>query len=270
MTNKIKLLLAATASLVAFSASAVEPCKPYITADVGYSIGTNTQANRVSYPQDLASMTTTSYSSAFYKQSQGFIGAIGLGYGFNPNMRAEVNLDFRPNMMAQTSGFAVKTQEFGGSGTVIYDFVNTSSVTPFVFGGLGAMNIKSTIKTNLKSVPTTFDIVTYPTLNIVAIDATGTLPTLGSTSILPVSQQDKTVMTYKAGFGLAMKASDQLSVQLKYAVSGKQNYTVAKDIALISYNGTFNNATGGLVPLKTLAVKNAMDQAVTVGFTFSL
>lgn len=272
--TQIQLMVAVATSLIAFSASAAEPCKAYVKLDLGYAktFGTRTSGAKFSSGQGA---TTTSTAVAFeslplYKDPRGFIGAAGVGYAFNDAMRGEVVLDFRPNMKSSFDGIAVETRELGGSVRLLYDFNNNTPVTPFVFGSLGASNIKPKNKpdTSSAALAATTDTRTLVTVN----DTTGAVTS--TTALTSVSQKAKTVMTYQGGFGLSFKGSDIMNVDLTYGIGSKGTFVAIKDVG---YEDSAK-ADGGSAPetstnttsYQSVSYKKQLDQSLTIGFRFTM
>jgi opacity protein-like surface antigen len=200
---------------------------------------------------------------------RGMIGDVAVGYTFNDTMRAEISFDFKPKMQTKMNHFIVQTEQYGGSAKALYDFNNNTSVTPFVFGGLGALNIKP------KIYPYLIKDVAYlgkPYLAQINADgelikgSDGTVSTYGS-----LTMPSKTVMTYQAGFGLAFKASDDISIDCTYGLGGKTNYQVlVNTAALVVQTDEAINDDILSEKLKQIKIKNPMDQSLTVGIRFTM
>lgn len=281
MTKKITLSVAAAASLLfSASASALEPCKSYVKVEGGYSLGYNTKIDGKGVKDPVATtIAPTTLSGPLTKSAYGMISSVGLGYAFNDAMRGEISFNFNPNMRSTFRGLLIETRELGGDGTLIYDWNNNTPVTPFVFGSVGTMHIKSKIKTHLKSVDNTWNMQAADQLALVELTSAGAYTTTGTDKLLTLktslSSKNKTLMTYKAGFGLSMKASDAVSIQLKYGVGGRLKYTPIKDLSLVKIlSADAKTAVAADVKnnlsITELRLKKQLDQSMTVGFTFAL
>jgi len=269
--TQIQLMVAVAASLMAFSASAAEPCKAYVKLDLGYAktYGIRTSGSTWSTPTSGSANVATAFDSqSLYKDPRGFIGAAAVGYAFNDAMRGEVALDFKPSMKSSSQGVEIDTRELGGSVRLLYDFNNNTPVTPFIFGSLGASNIKPKNKPDndsaLLAIGSTRSLATIN-------DTTGVITS--TTSLDSVSQKAKTVMTYQGGFGLSFKGSDIMNVDLTYGVGSKGNFVAVKDIAVIDTTAAVGSVPG--VPttetaIQSLTFKKQFDQSLTIGFRFTM
>jgi len=270
---QIQLMVAVATSLIAFSASAAEPCKAYVKLDLGYAktFGTRASGTGFAETQGATTSSTIAFESApLYKDPRGFIGAAGVGYAFNDAMRGEVVLDFRPNMKSSLQGIAVETRELGGSVRLLYDFNNNTPVTPFVFGSLGASNIKPKNKPDTASAALA---ATTDTRTLITVDDT-TGAVTSTTALTSVSQKAKTVMTYQGGFGLSFKGSDIMNVDLTYGIGSKGTFVAIKDVG---YEDS-KKSDGGSAPetsteaqsFQSVSYKKQLDQSLTIGFRFTM
>jgi len=265
--KQIQLLAVVASSLMAFSASAAEPCKAYVKIDMGYGLSYNAHASGTGV-DGKGGAETTSIDNPLFKNQRGMIGSASVGYAFNDAMRSEVSLNFNPKMKSEMVNFAIETREIGGSAKILYDFNNTTSVTPFLFGGLGASSVKPTIKVaNNGTAPAAGSIRVLTVLG--ADDNNPTGP--ASTS---VDMKAKTVMTYQGGFGLAFKLSDMMNVDLTYGVGSKNAYVAMSNIG----SGIIAQAEGSVTTptftnreaVKEIKIKKQMDQSLSLGFRFTM
>ncbi len=263
-------------SLASLSAHAAEGCKAYVRLDLGYSMASGT---KVSGPGFLVtdssippSILPMSHNFSLDRNPRGIIGDLAVGYYFNDAMRGEISFDFKPKIIAQSLTFESETQEYGGSARVLYDFNNNTSVTPFVFGGLGAMNIKPKINPfviKMFKEPYTQAYLTH-------INDDGSLKTNATNQVITYSSlkmPSKIVMTYQAGFGLAFKASEEVSIDLTYSLGGKTDYQVLVNTgSAIAPAGTAftESQITNEDRFKQLKFKNQMNQSLTIGLRFTI
>ena len=273
INKKLHFIIVALNALVATSSFAATPCKAYVRLDLGYSMTSGTRAYGPSLYYPTGSTNLVPYDTAFSPDldERGMIGDLALGYAFNDAMRGEVSFDFRPKMQTSAPHFSVENQEYGGSAKVLYDFNNNTSVTPFLFGGLGALNIKSKIYPYIHR-----DEEHLGTPYIGRINSDGSFITDNNTPPIPLtytslSMPAQTVMTYQAGFGLAFKASEEVSIDCTYGLGGKTNYQVLVNTAtlLVSEGDTLDIDTPS-ERYKQLKFKNQMDQSLTLGLRFTM
>jgi len=264
--KQIQLLAAAVSSLMAFSASAAEPCKAYIKLDMGYGLSYNAHASGTGVDSTDATKTT-SVDNPLFKNQRGMIGSASVGYAFNDAMRSEVSINFNPKMKSEMVNFAIETREIGGGAKILYDFNNTTSVTPFLFGGLGASNIKPKIKVANNGTP----LEANATRVLKSLDADNKP---AGTNLDSIDMKAKTVMTYQGGFGLAFKLSDMMNVDLTYGIGSKNNYVVMTDVV----SGTSVPGASAADPavftavdtVKEMKIKKQMDQSLSLGFRFTM
>jgi opacity protein-like surface antigen len=272
MNKKLYSIIVAFSSLIATSSFAATPCKAYIKLDLGYGMTSGTKAYGPSaYKNEFATIVPYQTSFAPYMDERGMIGDVAVGYAFNDAMRGEISFDFKPKMQTKMPNFILQTQEYGGSAKALYDFNNNTSVTPFVFGGLGALNIKPKIYPYISmdesylGKPYLAKIDADSKL-IAGSDGT-TVSTYGS-----LTMPSKTVMTYQAGFGLAFKASDAVSIDCTYGLGGKTNYQVLVNTATLAVpaGDTIDNDVEYSERFKQIKIKNQMDQSLTLGIRFTM
>ena len=271
MNKKLNFVLVAASALLATASFAAEPCKAYVRLDLGYGMASGTRAYGPAFNNNNGAIASYQYDAGLDKDQRGMVGDVAVGYAFNDAMRGEVSFDFKPQMTAHSYTFGVQTQELGGSAKVLYDFNNNTPVTPFLFGGLGATNIKSKLKPYNA---TMFKSNGQPYLGqinsdgSIKQDANGNVFTYSS-----LNMPSKTVMTYQAGFGLAFKASEQVSLDLTYGLGGKTNYQVLVNTATLSVPAgqavTEANASDE-ARFKQIKFKNQMDQSLTLGVRFTM
>lgn len=263
-----KLSLIALLSTVSLSAFAVEPCKPYMSVNAGYAWGFNGKSTYESY----AAFTSTAknYTSNFNKQSQGIITNINLGYGFNDAMRAEVGLDWNPKMRSTVNIFDLEVKEIGGHGTVAYDFNNNTAVTPFLYGSLGFVSAEATIKASNRNNSSVLNTDYASGTNFYMYeDADGALTT-ASTSIPFKKSGTKTLMTYKVGMGLAMKAGQGIDLEVRYGLGGKtQEWTPITNLTLHTATPPAGAVAATTLSAKSVVLKNMMEHSVTAGVRFT-
>lgn len=271
MNKKLYSVIVAFSSLIAASSFAATPCKAYVRLDLGYGMTSGTKAYGPGF--DNAGSTLTPYQTSFapYMDERGMIGGVAVGYAFNDTMRGEISFDFKPKMQTKMSHFIVKTEQYGGSAKGLYDFNNNTSITPFVFGGLGALNIKPKIYPYLSKEELYRGDPYIAKINddgsLIVDTSTGNAITYGS-----LTMPSKTVMTYQAGFGLAFKASEEISIDCTYGLGGKTNYQVLVNTATVVVpTGTpVNEAARNTDRLRQIKIKNQMDQSMTVGIRLTL
>lgn len=269
MNKKLHFIIVALNSLIATTSFGATPCKAYIKLDLGYSIAGQSQAYGPGFYNNGTNWVGYQTRMGPYLDERGMVGDIAVGYGFNDAMRGEISFDFKPKMHAKYNYFAVENEEYGGSARVLYDFNNNTFVTPFVFGSLGALSIKPKISPYINP-----DDKHLGNAYLATIDNTGALITDTNGNILTyssLSMPSQTVMTYQAGFGLAFKMSEEVSIDCTYGFGGKTNYRFLSNISTIvetdlaSING--NSRTERLTQLK---LKNQIDQSLTVGIRFTM
>jgi len=259
----IKLTLVALLTTISLSAFALETSKSYMSVNAGYSWGFNGKSVYTSY-NNFTSNSPTS-TRAFTKQPEGMVTNINFGYGFNEAMRAEVGLDWNPKIKSTVSIFNLEVKEIGGHGTVAYDFNNNSPFTPFLYGSLGFVSAEATIKASNAQDSTVLK-ENYPAgTSFYLQNAPG--GTVNTTTI-PFKKSDaKTLMTYKVGVGLSMKAGEGIDLEVRYGLGGKtQEWTPIQDLAVSATSGA---AATGTYVLKTLTVKSIMEHSLTAGLRFT-
>jgi len=261
-----KLSLIALLSTISLSAFAVEPCKPYMSINAGYSWGFNGKSDFMMYDTPTGYFSTTQvYSFNLDKNPKGLITSVNFGYGFNDAMRAEVGLDWNPKMKSTIILFDVETKEIGGHGTVAYDFNNNTPVTPFLFGSLGFSSIKHTIKATSNKSSDWLSAYYHSGDTYSLYDApAGTAAASPSTSL---STSSKTLMTYKVGMGLSMKAGQGVDLEVRYGLGGKADFTPITDKSLKATPKFTTGVTN--VVVKSMKVKKAMDHSLTAGVRFT-
>lgn len=268
----LKILGLTCASMIAISGNAAEACKAYIKLDLGQGFSSNTRVyGSLIKPSSGGVITISRYSSGLDKDQNGMIGDLAVGYAFNDAMRGEVSFDFKPKMVAHGYNFNLETQEYGGSARVLYDFNNNTAVTPFVFGGLGAVNIKPKVKPFASGLTREYGV---PYIGQINSDGTYKTDTDGKiVTYSSLKMPSKTVMTYQAGVGLSLKASEQISIDLTYGLGGKTNYQVLVNTAAFSIPAG-SDITPANAKVKTnfkqLKFKNQMDQSLTLGVRFTI
>lgn len=276
--TQIKFLAVVATSLIAASASAAEACKPYVKLDLGYGVSSATRLKGDIFVPGTPA-TKSSYESQLYKNQRGMIGAAGVGYAFNDAMRAEVSFDFRPKMKSHSNVFAVETRELGGSAKVAYDFNNTTPVTPFVFASMGASNVRPKLKPYASPGVLTSSEPGY--LTFASIKDNGEYVKDSNGNILThqsVSVKSKTVVTYGGGFGLSLKGSEGINIDLTYGIGGKGNYAVASNLATLRVASSSTPSAGNVTEasiknqalIHQLKFKNQMEQSLTLGVRFTM
>jgi len=260
----VKLMVAVASSLMAFSASAAEPCKAYVKMDLGYAKTLNTRSSGVAFiPDDKGAPVAQSfYNKPLYKDPRGLALLAGAGYAFNDAMRAEMLLGFKPKMKSSDSGLEVDTRELGADARVLYDFNNNTPVTPFIFGSLGVSSIKPKVKPDLKSLPLT-DGATKRVVYV--IDDQG--KEVGNDAV-SLSQKSKTVMTYGVGGGLSFKTSDVMNIDFTYGMAKKGNFNAMKNVGVADKDdaSAVKNSGGN----QSAKFKKQVDQSVTIGLRFTM
>jgi len=267
MDKKLNLIVVAFSSLIATASFAATPCKSYVRLDLGYGIsgGATAYGNQI----DNNSVRSTSFSP--HMDERGMIGDIALGYGFSDTMRGEISFDFKPKMKMKYHYFAVENEEYGGSAKVFYDFNNNTSITPFVFGGLGALSIKPKISPYIN-----LDNSYLGTAYLAQINSSGEFIVDGNNNIITYSSltmPSQTVMTYQAGFGLAFKTTEDISLDLTYGLGGKTNYKFLNNIAGIAAMGEpplTEDGIEGSEKLLQMKLKNQLDQSFNLGVRFTM
>lgn len=257
--KQVQLITAVACSLAAFSASAAEPCKAYVKLDLGYGFTTNTRATGSTFK----GTDVLNIDSPLYKNGGGLATAAGVGYAFNDALRAEVLLDFKPKMKSYGDVFVVETRELGGSVRLAYDFNNNTPVTPFVFGQLGATNVKPKVKPYLSV--SNSDVKAGDTQSVAQIDENGAI--IATTKASSLEMKAKTVMTYQGGFGLSVKGSDIMNVDLTYGIGGKSGFNAVTNTAVVNTSGGQDKA---LESIQNLKFKKQIDQSLTLGFRFTM
>jgi len=255
--KQVQLITAVACSLAAFSASAAEPCKAYVKLDLGYGFTTNTRAVGSIFNPDKSIQNV---DQNLYKNGGGIATAAGVGYAFNDALRAEVLVDFKPKMKSYGDVFVVETRELGGSVRLAYDFNNNTPVTPFIFGQLGASNVKPKVKPYISDVS---QVNAGDTQSVAQIDDKGAFTTKSSS----LEMKAKTVMTYQGGFGLSVKGSDIMNVDLTYGIGSKSGYNAVTNTAVVNTSGTTDTA---LESIQNLKFKKQIDQSLTLGFRFTM
>jgi opacity protein-like surface antigen len=95
---------------------------PYVAVDAGYRFSNSLRIENYSPPN--VRLTDSSGGAIFTGRG---------GYAFNPNLRVEIEGDFRPNFTQH----AAATGNWTLLGNVIYDFVPESRLHPFIGAGAG-------------------------------------------------------------------------------------------------------------------------------------
>lgn len=270
MNKKLNYFLVAASTLITTASFAAEPCKAYVRLDLGYGLAGGTKAHGPAFHDNVdGALVEYQYDAGLDRDQHGMIGDLAVGYAFNDAMRAEVSFDFKPKMIAKAYSFKVETEEYGGTARVLYDFNNNTSVTPFVFGGLGAVNIKPKIKPHVAQMFGDLGTAYIGKINddgTTVKDADGNIPTYSS-----IKMSSKTVMTYQAGFGLAFKATDDISIDLTYGLGGKTDYKVLNNVAtLIGEKDKPVKEEEVQDRFKEIKFKNQLDQSLTLGVRFTL
>lgn len=271
MNKKLNYFLVAASTLLSTASFAAEPCKAYVRLDLGYGLASGTKAYGPAFYKNADTLVAYQYSAGLDRDQYGMVGDLAVGYAFNDAMRAEVSFDFKPKMIAKAYSFKVETEEYGGTARVLYDFNNNTSITPFVFGGLGAINIKPKIKPHAAQMFGAEGTPYIGTINddgSLIKDADGNIITHSS-----LTMSSKTVMTYQAGFGLAFKATDDISIDLTYGLGGKTDYKVLNNVATLVVPSNTpikeeNNVDKNR--FKEIKFKNQMDQSLTLGVRFTM
>jgi len=259
-----KLTLVALLSTVSFSAFAAEPCKPYVSVNAGYSWGFNGKSTYTSYNNFTS--TSPTFTRALGKQPKGMTASFIAGYAFNDAMRAEVGFDWNPKLKSTVTIFNLETQELGGHATVAYDFNNNTAVTPFLFGSLGFVSAEATIKASNRADSSTLNQNYASTVTAFYLQA-APAGTVGTTTLDSKKSARKTLMTYKVGMGLAMKAGQGVDLEVRYGLGGKtQDWTPITDLAVSSVSGT---AAADTYVAKTVTIKQMMDHSLTAGVRFT-
>jgi len=258
-----KLTLVALLSTVSFSAFAAEPCKPYVSVNAGYSWGFNGKSTYTSYNNFTS--TSPTYTRALGKQPKGMTASFIAGYAFNDAMRAEVGFDWNPKLKSTVNIFNLETQELGGHATVAYDFNNNTAVTPFLFGSLGFVSAEATIKASNRADSSTLN--TGFAAGDTFVLQSAPAGTAAVADIVSKKSGRKTLMTYKVGMGLAMKAGQGVDLEVRYGLGGKtQDWTPITDLAVSNASGT---AATGTNIAKTVTIKQMMDHSLTAGVRFT-
>jgi outer membrane autotransporter protein len=259
-----KLTLVALLSTISFSAFAAEPCKPYVSVNAGYSWGFNGKSTYTSY-NNFAGSSSPTFTRSLGKQPKGMTASFIAGYAFNDAMRTEVGFDWNPKMKSTLNFFNVETQELGGHATVAYDFNNNTAVTPFLFGSLGFVSAEATIKASNRADSSTLN-TGFPSSATFLLQA-APAGVVAAADIVSKKSGRKTLMTYKVGMGLAMKAGQGVDLEVKYGLGGKtQDWTPITDLAV---SGVAATAAGGTYVAKSLTVKQMMDHSLTAGVRFT-
>jgi opacity protein-like surface antigen len=285
--QKLNFLAVTTISLAcATSAFAAEACKAYVRADVGYNILGNSKVDAETFQSDSSASAVQNFRLPLTKASKGLIGAVGAGYAFNDAMRGEATFDFKPKIKSSFHSFEMETRILGGSAKVLYDFNNSTSVTPFLFASLGGASVKNKLSAKCDSAigctMTANDVIGL--INVDSIgnpivngksDSSGDLP--GSSSLLAkIDMKAKTIVTYGAGFGLSFKASDNVNIDFTYGLNSGGSYSIVKNAA--SYmidggatsSGTATLDTGTSMSIKDAKLKRYFDQSLTAGVRVTL
>ncbi len=284
----LKFFIASALSLSFItSVSAAEPCKAYVRADVGYNILGDSKLDIVSFDSIMANNPSTqSFRLPLTKTGRGLTGAVGAGYAFNDAMRGEVTFDFKPKIKSSFHNIEMETRSLGGSAKVLYDFNNSTSVTPFIFADLGGASVKAKIKPKCDSaIGCKMD--ANSVIGLVAVDGNGNMLVNGQTGsggVIPtsndlvakVNMKAKTIVTYGAGFGLSFKASDNVNVDLTYGVNSGGAYNVISNLGVLKISTpTASGGTGQIDEVASILVKNAklkryFDQSLTAGLRVTL
>ena len=259
--KQVQLITAVACSLAAFSASAAEPCKAYVKLDLGYGFTTNTRAVGSVWDTSKTPTAILNVDQNLYKNGGGIATAAGVGYAFNDALRAEVLVDFKPKMKSYGDVFVVETRELGGAVRLAYDFNNNTPVTPFIFGQLGASNVKPKVKPYISDAS---QVNAGDTQFVAQIDDKGGITGTKSSSL---EMKAKTVMTYQGGFGLSVKGSDIMNVDLTYGIGGKSSFDAITNTAFTNATGIGTTTTE---KIKNLRFKKQMDQSLTLGFRFTM
>jgi hypothetical protein len=263
-----KLSLIALLSTVSLSAFAVEPCKPYMSINGGYVWGFNTKSNYTTYAANFT-FNGPNYVSTLDKQARGMNASFIAGYGFNDAMRAEVGFDWAPKMKSTVNFYNLEVNEMGGHGTIAYDFNNNTAVTPFLFGSLGFVSSKA--KITVSTVADSPMIAQAPTGTYYLYDSTDGTLAAAAIAIESKKTDRKTLMTYKVGMGLAMKAGQGVDLEVRYGLGGKpQEWTAIENLTLDTANPTAA-AVGTALPysVKTAILKHMMEHSLTAGVRFT-
>lgn len=273
--TQIKFLAAVASSMIAFSASAAEPCKAYVKIDAGYGVASGTRFN--GDVKELQKNTLAADSQiAGMGDLHGMIGSAGVGYAFNDAMRGEVSFDFSPKMKYKGPAFVIETREFGGSAKLFYDFNNNTLVTPFVFGGLGMQNIKPTIKADPKSANLDTEVV-----KLAQLDGEDFKKAAENNVALydSLNMKSRNVMKYQGGFGLGVKVSDMISVDFTYGLGSNLKYTVVENAGAVILNKADLPSSPSSIGVdkikeprlfKSATFKNSLFQSLTLGLRFTI
>mgnify|MGYP000102942882 CR=1 FL=1 len=131
MITTFRATALATFSAVLFSASVqAQDAGPYVSAGVGLLKSKDT--------------TVTDTASRTVKFDNGNLGALGLGYDYGANWRAEVELARRAADLKSVSGTAATGEMLATSlmANAIYDFDINSPITPYLGAGIGLAQVK--------------------------------------------------------------------------------------------------------------------------------
>ncbi len=138
MKTFIAITVLATTLLITQIAQAKEDFKYYLTAKAGFSL---MEFDDPSYYSTIGGDTTWRYDSS--GKDNVFGGGLGLGYCFSNNLRAEIEYFYRTrfdysqrtNDNLFDASQELKTQTLMAQ--IFYDFKNNTSLTPYVFAGVG-------------------------------------------------------------------------------------------------------------------------------------
>lgn len=158
------------ASMLSASASAVAG-DFYGSIAAGYSLDSKAKAKFIN-----------GSSFAPTKASKGFAGAVGFGYYFMDEVRADVTFALTPSNSSKKNGAKVKIASYTGLVNAYYDFTG-AEIIPYVTAGIGATSRK----------------VKY-----------------SDTSTNKYSFKNKTGFAYQAGLGAAYDVASGVKVDLGY------------------------------------------------------
>jgi len=259
-----KLGLIALLTTVSLSAFAAEPCKYYLSVDLGWPTVLNGQYDYDSYATNFGQSDSSKLTKAtLERQSRGLAPSISLGYGFNEYLRGEIGLDMAPKLKSTAFTYNLETREVGGRIGLAYDFNNSSPVTPFVFGSIGFVTAKAKIKPSNRADSTVLQAF-FPSAKTQFYIQKAPSGTATGADAGDQNSESKTLGTFKLGVGFSIKASDMVAVELKYGLGARTNeWTPVKDLAISDVAATAQ--TNKDFVTKTLTLRRTMDHTASVG-----
>ena len=128
---------------------------------------------------------------------------------------------------------------------VFYDFNNNTSIVPFVFGGLGVVDVKPTIKPYASKMSgwnvSNMALAKINDDGAYVKDDSGNIQSYQS-----LNMKSKAVVTYAGGFGLSITGSDAISVDVAYSIGGQAANVVGANFASLNLkNLVIQSASSG-------------------------